>query len=264
MSEQENEPGRITQFYQPREYRYKPLPQGEFLRLLAILPSPIDDFPLVCSMCHCPLAQAERKYEAISYTWGDATPTNAILIDGKIAHVRDNLWQAIKHIRLIDEIRVVWVDALCINQADLAERASQVAQMGTVYSNAASVVVWLGNGNSATDHAMDSLNDLLREVLQSARKNQHKSDFMNRLKDIFRSWVSREPDNATDGLLQGLFSIFEFPWWTRVWTFQEFAFADEVTMCCGTRCLDWLALLQFFMLAKIYAVENPVDCNLEC
>jgi hypothetical protein len=38
----------------------------------------------------------------------------------------------------------IWVDAICINQADNAEEAHQVAAMGDVYSCADRVLVWLG------------------------------------------------------------------------------------------------------------------------
>ncbi|KAK7757638.1 hypothetical protein SLS62_000014 [Diatrype stigma] len=243
--------------------QYEPLPQGEFIRLLEILPSPIGDSPLVCNISHCTTTQSERKYEAISYTWGNDTPTNAILLNGEIAYVRDNLWQAIKHMRLIDEIRVVWVDALCINQADLAERASQVAQMAAIYSSAARVALWLGNGNSATDYAMDSLDDLFRVMLQFKRRDQYKSrnDYVCHLLGLFRPWVSLKPENDIYGLLQGIFIILDSPWWTRVWTFQEFAFAGQVMLRCGTRCIDWLALEQFCLLAKVHAAVNPADYN---
>ena len=40
--------------------------------------------------------------------------------------------------------RKLWVDALCINQADLAERLQQVIIMGSIYSQAERVILWLG------------------------------------------------------------------------------------------------------------------------
>jgi hypothetical protein len=37
----------------------------------------------------------------------------------------------------------LWIDAICINQADLDERKQQVQLMRDVYSGASRVVVWL-------------------------------------------------------------------------------------------------------------------------
>ncbi len=255
----------IRRAIESREYRYRPLLEGKYIRLLAIHPSPIDDSIVICSMLHGSIAETKGKYEALSYTWGCDTPSNSMIIDGKIAYVRDNLFEAIKHLRLISDIRIVWVDALCINQVDLVERESQVAQMGTIYSNAKRVAVWLGTGNDATDYAIDFLNKLLRDMLQFAPGMLHedRAGFCNLLNARFRTWLSCEPTGGSAGLVQGLYNILESPWWIRAWTFQELAFAKRVNLYCGTRYMDWLTLQHFCMLVKIYASECPTNYNPE-
>lgn len=40
--------------------------------------------------------------------------------------------------------KALWIDALCINQANLPERNRQVKQMGSIYCNAQYVIAWLG------------------------------------------------------------------------------------------------------------------------
>lgn len=44
----------------------------------------------------------------------------------------------------VEDVLALWVDALCISQADDQETGHQVMHVGKVYENAASVLVWLG------------------------------------------------------------------------------------------------------------------------
>ena len=74
-----------------------------------------------------------------------------ISIDGGLFLVRRNLYCAIKALRREHEPRAIWIDAICINQADIAERGFQVAQMSSIYAMAETVIVWLGKGNEWTD-----------------------------------------------------------------------------------------------------------------
>ena len=90
-------------------------------------------------------AFAERpKYEALSYTWGRADDLRAIELNGTRVEVRKNLALALVHLRHTSEERVLWIDAICINQADLEERNRQVELMSYIYARAKRVLVWLG------------------------------------------------------------------------------------------------------------------------
>lgn len=73
-----------------------------------------------------------------------------IIIDGVDFDVRENLWSALHHLRLMSETRVLWIDTVCINQSTIRERKYQVSQMGRIYSQAKTVVVWLGLSDTAS------------------------------------------------------------------------------------------------------------------
>lgn len=45
----------------------------------------------------------------------------------------------------------IWIDAVCINQADPIEKAAQISLMGDIYSNASLVIAWLGNAPPQLD-----------------------------------------------------------------------------------------------------------------
>jgi hypothetical protein len=88
------------------------------------------------------------KYEALSYTWGEEDATKTIELNRRSFRVRKNLYDALYHLRSEKEKRVIWVDAICINQNDNDERSCQVSIMPSIYSRAQKVLVWLGLGTS--------------------------------------------------------------------------------------------------------------------
>lgn len=85
-------------------------------------------------------------YEALSYTWAPITEENGISLgDNKILPISNNLERALRRLRRRFRKRVLWVDQICINQADLDERSTQVAFMGEIFSRSLACVVWIGD-----------------------------------------------------------------------------------------------------------------------
>jgi hypothetical protein len=99
--------------------------------------------------------EEEIGYEALSYVWGDENDRFPIKVEGCSVSITKNLYSALKYLRLENQIRILWIDALCINQSDIREREQQVAFMGLIYSRASLVVVWLGEAWFGSDLAMD-------------------------------------------------------------------------------------------------------------
>ncbi|CZR65469.1 uncharacterized protein PAC_15369 [Phialocephala subalpina] len=88
--------------------------------------------------------EARPRFEALSYVWGNTNPPGIITCNGQQHPVTPNLALALKRLRLPDTTRIVWIDAICVNQEDLEERSQQVQLMRVIYSQAWRVVVWLG------------------------------------------------------------------------------------------------------------------------
>ncbi|KAI4626690.1 hypothetical protein J4E83_003842 [Alternaria metachromatica] len=84
-------------------------------------------------------------YDALSYMWGDATQADQVVVDGAAIPTAWNLTRALEYLRDFagSEPLRIWVDAICINQNSLEERAEQVAMMRSIYHNASCVRIWI-------------------------------------------------------------------------------------------------------------------------
>lgn len=73
-------------------------------------------------------------------------------LDFESMQVTTNLEPALRYLRLQKQPRTLWIDAICIDQANEDEKRLQIQRMDFIYANASSVVVWLG-GYHATGEA---------------------------------------------------------------------------------------------------------------
>lgn len=83
-------------------------------------------------------------YTALSYKWDYEPSKDTILLNGIVKSVGRNLWTFLNRMRLRGKFGPFWIDALCINQADIKERNHQVQMMKNIYSSAHFVSIWLG------------------------------------------------------------------------------------------------------------------------
>ena len=132
-----------------QRYMHSPLTDPSCIRLLTLLPGK-SGTPLKCELAKLD-NPTPGSYEALSYAWGSVSTSDDIEIceatnpdqTGGSLPITRNLFDALQRLRT-EAPRLLWIDALCINQDDLEEKGNQVARMGHIYRNASRVVVWLG------------------------------------------------------------------------------------------------------------------------
>jgi len=188
---------------------YPPIdPSCNEIRLLYLLPGP-QTAQIRCKLLTTSLKDGPH-YEALSYVWGDAGDRRDILLDGHIFSITANLEVALRHLRLCDEERVLWVDALCINQDDSKEKQQQIQEMREIYHSAHRVLAWTGEADEGSDEALDLLNHLSEPssfmALYELSSNPNAFSAIN----FNRKW-------------QALCQFLNRPYWTRVWVVQELA-----------------------------------------
>lgn len=167
------------------------------------------------------------SYETLSYAWGDPNTIRpkTIYIQSTLVSISSTLFSAIKKLRYPTDSRPIWIDQLCINQADLQEKTSQVNMMGKIYSKRAMCNIWLGDlGHVDRSNAEDAL-DLL-------------SFFAGEKDEQRPSWLADKGrrDNVVD-LINHLVSL---PWWYRVWTVQEAVLPRYAIMHWGPCQISWV------------------------
>ena len=131
------------------------------IRILKVHGSSSRESLVECEMMESRLGQAEHAYEAISYCWGGQQPSRPVLCDGEALLVTRNCEAALRRFRypIENKARFLWIDFICINQADMDERTHQVKLMGDIYRDAECVLVWLGEetGNDSDKASFDWL-----------------------------------------------------------------------------------------------------------
>ena len=134
------------------DHRFQPLNEGWF-RLLHLEPHENTEAPISCSLISCPIladTPGTRRYGAPSYTWGSSRKEKTIILDNNALSVTENLHTALVYLRDPFDARTLWVDAVCIDQADLEERRQQVQAMAAIYNTASRVVMWLGEEDESS------------------------------------------------------------------------------------------------------------------
>lgn len=169
-------------------------------------------------------------YAALSYAWGDECVTSTIIVNGKPTTVTSNLASALKQFSNESEFEdgfKLWVDAICINQADLAERARQIQRMREIYGSAWVVIAWLGEEDKQSNSAIQLIQDLA--VFSQAKY----PEFMEK-------HLQMEPQFLGKGCWLALEELMEPPYWYRLWIIQEMVMGASATWIrCGSAYIDW-------------------------
>lgn len=234
----------------PPRYQYAPLEGPNSFRILELLKGE-DGEPLRCNINHVSMDR-RPQYEALSYVWsvGKATiycgssNTNATL------KVSVTCLRALKALRLRDQSRSLWIDAICINQEDspaaIAEKNQQVKMMHKIYENAFRVLVYPMGLHKLSREDVGTLLGLLN--LERDQLHQEKIPIPQEYQDMARL-VDKD-----FGIFQIHGIALRMDWFFRTWVIQEAALAEEATMILEKAEAPFYELLDLSL--KMYEKRN--------
>ncbi|KAF2998776.1 hypothetical protein E8E14_006221 [Neopestalotiopsis sp. 37M] len=194
-------------------------------------------------------------YEALSYCWGSNDLTKAIRVNGKILLITSNLFHALGYLRFADRDRLLWIDAICIDQRNVLERGHQVDLMGRLYSQADEVLIWLGNIGDRTGALLSMLKAFEANVPLEAKRQWKTEDI--RYRDLWNvlQHSSLENEDSLQSKLQGLMRN---PWFSRVWIIQEVANAKKASLGCTD---GWIDARTFAVVPNLLQIKPSTQCQ---
>lgn len=273
------------------------------IRLLLIKPGYLTD-KLECTLVVIDNLEDAPPYEALSYVWGTEQNTETIVCNGYEKTVTTNLFDALRHLRplpswnyqhvwdqkhllhsqrnvwkdfakhryedyrkLDPSNRLFWIDALCIDQNNPHEQASQVKLMRSIYKKALLVRIWFGSEDThplsspevkgwgcriaakvAPRHHIGNYGDvpvLLTFIAQALKNIDGAKNRMLSMKSsddtAFRNQsFGMPPPSAPEWSVVREF--FGHPWHNRVWVMQEVVLASHATAILGDWEIKWSAV----------------------
>ncbi|KAF2751390.1 heterokaryon incompatibility protein [Sporormia fimetaria CBS 119925] len=226
----------------PHTYQYTPLRSDNHIRLLQVIPSkPSEDaqdqvYTYRLIETEVPALDAEEApvmaFEAASYTWGSATRVGNLHMDGGRGTIAltQSLSEALPYLAKHSETGYLWLDQICIHQADPVEKAHQVAMMSRIYKSASRVLVWLGLKTEQDEICKEWLHEIeeMLKTMPNSHLTLHSSPTFNpSIRHLIVTSTFTNPSNPPH-YPPAIHHFFTRPWFTRGWIVQEFLLARSV------------------------------------
>ncbi|KAF1960420.1 HET-domain-containing protein, partial [Byssothecium circinans] len=198
------------------QYRYSELSsETDSIRLLRLMPHEDETADIQCELFEYPLPNSCKRthlYDALSYVWGNPDEKLPIFIHEQRVDVTVNLRAALSRLRNHSLERILWVDAICIDQANQKEKGHQIQSMAKIYGQADRVVVWLGEAADDSDLALEEIHVAGGKMSTNSSKSER--------------------------IRQAVLALLQRPWFRRIWILQEVAAARHVLIMCGSKKID--------------------------
>ena len=255
-------------------YKYSALDESaKEIRLMTLLPGRFEDNISITLETVILTKKHTPQFEALSYVWGSkdkpvdisvqareperSEPFSLLRLSrrrrlaacslGTISVTRD-LATALPYLRKRDKTRVFWIDAICVNQQDSAERGHQVKRMAAVYSMARQVIVWLGpesQNSTLALRAIDGLGSQLRvdwNIFEMTSVSTGEK-------------ITQFSDPFDDATWKSVGDVLCRPWFDRLWIWQEVRLAREAYLFCGNEGVPWESLRR--TVFYLYRTSKP-------
>ncbi|KAH7215250.1 heterokaryon incompatibility protein-domain-containing protein [Fusarium oxysporum] len=243
-----------TKLAQPNEIvenkLYQPITGDTEIRLLILEPGTRED-ALECQLVNAGLSWRTR-FEALSYAWGDDTTKYQLKCSGHDIGVRANLHDALLDLRHPTRKRVLWIDALCINQADNDEKSKQIRLMHEIYSQAQEVLIYLGKSDPSVHGAIESMRWLDWKLMPLYARQFLLSSNIGMASFFVERWTTMKPINREGFNWDAIINLLTRPWFQRTWVIQEAVIPKHAQVICGDQSISWAKFLRVVDAIKHY------------
>ncbi|KAK8065107.1 hypothetical protein PG997_011854 [Apiospora hydei] len=228
-------------------FQYRAIPDKGYIRLLEIVPAPDKEWIQV-RVSNVSLEDSAQTYDALSYVWGDPNqPRRGISVNGCHFEVYESLYDILFSLRPGPDSAaaaskvVLWVDAICINQEDVAERNAQVPIMDSIYRNARRTVIWLGPETKKTQRIFEMLENLANDSKTAAPDPSFREQETLPLTLMQYHKAPRVKSSIVEqyGGEENIWRVLKATWWFRSWTLQEILLSTNITFFMGRYKVDW-------------------------
>jgi hypothetical protein len=149
-------------------------------------------------------------YTALSYVWGAPVFDQIINFENGSIKITPSLTSALYKLRSTEYGVFLWIDQICINQPDIAEKVQQIPLMGMIYTHATNTIIWLGDDDGSDPSLAFDLMETVYARLQGTDAQVTPADFQR---------LAFPP--VLDQSWWAIRQLLRRPWMGRLWTIQE-------------------------------------------
>ncbi|RYP40315.1 hypothetical protein DL767_001772 [Monosporascus sp. MG133] len=215
---------------------------GPDIRMLRVRPGEPGS-PIECWLYQVPLS-GDLEYNALSYVWGNPDVRLPIAVNGHVMGITLNLYDALDRLRSSISgftEKYLWVDAICIHQADIREKERQIPRMAEIFRLATNVLGWLGPLDTSEDgdvelifagaarfaKSLEVLDGFPYKALWEFNQLRYQWAHVISIPHSFASFLER--------VRPTLEALVRRPWFERVWIVQETCLPQYPPILCVGR-----------------------------
>lgn len=259
------------------DFIHEPLPHPiTHIRLLEVLPLvSSSDVSIQCRLKCVRLADYDQCYTALSYTWGSSGAGHMIFVNGEEANVRSNLYEFLYLYRqklMLHALPTVflWIDALCLDHANVRERNSQAQIMPSIYQKAKTVLAWLepfpglqevSGGRAGLRRFKAFLEEMKRDL------DQPRSYFNDRYLSTKYFLGDKQSTLRYSAEWEVMLQLCRHHYWSRLWILQENRFAQNLLFMHADLLWSWdefrapFLLMWYMTRWQSYDFSRSIPCD---
>lgn len=238
------------------EYKYRPMSKPLEIRIVRLHPTKSEDGtrgPVSIEIVHTTLEEAP-SFIGSSYTWGSSMRNDTVsTTSNEVLYITENVRDTLRRLdpEGSDQPTYIWIDQLCINQADDEEKWQQVRIMRRIYKHAMGTFVVLSRQDDAVDELFFIIGQLqvtpLRSIIgpwSRVRPALSDASFTVFADPEFRNLLMRVVNNVV---------------FSRAWIYQEIISSKRAILLGNKYMIDWDVFATVFMQCLLLETQTPTD-----